>query len=590
MRTWKIVLNLFILMCIAAALINTEHFGDPAVASLFLFTGFASIATVITFAGQLFFPRIYAGSTPLYIKIFLLLVLYIFLHGLLSGYTGLTHYYWFAYGLFFCIVNFSVRLKVAENKTVSCSHPVAFLFLGVAVLALADSLLVFFQYGGLVKSLNGFFKASGSWENPNVTAMFLAVSLSAVVWLLKNTRRMGWKLLILVTFIVIIAAIGTLKCRSAYIFTFILLAAEALPVCKRIYQGQLKLSPGLVVAALLAIALTVAAGMISIEKKTSAVNRIGIWKTSVDMMFQKPLQGYGIDAFEKEYNLFAAEKKNPVNDYVGMVYNDFLELGIEGGMPAMLLWTAFLICVFYFYYRRKEWQFILPLLAGFVLMQVSNFVFQSLPVMALFIVYLAVGPYLVTRTGEPGASDSPVDKKKNIAFSMALVVAASVLAIITSKLAYGFYQTAQIKKKMLGAASIQAYKKLEKHVKDYAFFHESFGNAYLQENDIVNAQKQYLMALQYTSKENVLDNCGYCYQALGRYDSSEYYYTVLRNMAPHKFGPRFRLLKLFEQKGDTARLIQTATEITIMPVKVKGQQVEYIKRYAELILQLKNSK
>lgn len=589
MTIWKKLLYLFILLCIAVTLVNSEHFGNPIFAALFLFTGLVSITSFITFVGNLFFRQVYAYKMPFYTKVFLLLVLYVLLHGLFTNYIGLTHYFWFACGLFICMVNVTVRLPLAEDKYTSHNYAARFLFAGVSVLALAECVIVFLQLFGLLRSPNTYFEATGTCVNPNITAMFLAATLSATIWLIKNTWQKGWKSLLVVILLLTVAAIAILKCRSAYIFTFIFLLAEALPVCKKIYKKQLKPSIGLVALALITIALAIAAGMVFIEKKTSALNRIGIWKTSVDMIIKKPLQGYGFDAFEKEYNLFAAEKKNPVNDFVNMPYNDFLELGIEGGLPAMVIWIIFLISVFYFFYKKKALGFVLPLLLGFITIQLSNFIFQALPVMALLIVYFTTAPYLAKPTNESLAINKEKDKKKNIIISMVLILAASALAFFTIPAAYGFYQTNQIKQQTERTNAIQAYKRIERYAKGYAFYHTCLGNAYLQENDIMNAKKQYLLALQYNSEENVLDNCGYCYQVEGRYDSSEYYYTVLRNMAPHKFGPRFRLLKLFEQTGDTVRLLQTAKAIDSMPIKVSGQQVEYIKRYAQLLLQAKHT-
>jgi O-antigen polymerase len=590
MMTWKKILYLFILICIASTLINSFHFGKPVYTSFFLFAGLVSITAILAFAVQLLFPTRHTYRMPSYIKIFLLLVLYVFLHGFFSGYIGLTHYFWLASGIFICIASTAAGIGTGDNQATAQNNLTTFLFWGIAVLVLTECMLVFFQLAGLLNSVNIYFTASGSCMNPNVTAMFLSVSLSAIIWLIKNAQRKAWKLLAYINLLLTIVTIGLLKCRSAYMVTFILLTAEALPVISKIYRKQLKPGIGLLTVALIAIALAIGAGVVSVEKKTSAINRIGIWKTSVDMIAQKPLWGYGFDAFEKEYNLFSATKNNPINDFINMPYNDFFELAIEGGLPAMLLWVIFLASVFYFYYKRKQRGFMLPLLLGCIMIQVSNFIFQALPVMALLIVYLAVGPYLTADSDESEVVKEGADRKRSIVYATALILTASVLAFITFPLGYGFYQTNQIEKKLSGLTSIQAYKRIEKYAEGYAFYHTSLGNAYLQESDIENARKQYLLALRYNSEESVLDNCGYCYQMIGRYDSSEYYYTTLRNMTPHKFGPRFRLLKLFEQKGDTLKAMKIVKEIDSMPIKVNGQAVEYIKRYAQVVLQRKASK
>lgn len=76
-------------------------------------------------------------------------------------------------------------------------------------------------------------------------------------------------------------------------------------------------------------------------KEGSTNSRIQIWKNSLGLIYKKPITGYGFGEFEKEYNMYAAQKLSPVNDHVITAYNDIIELGVEGGLIAIILWLAF---------------------------------------------------------------------------------------------------------------------------------------------------------------------------------------------------------------------------------------------------------
>lgn len=85
--------------------------------------------------------------------------------------------------------------------------------IGVTVISTIEALYCFIQYSGFSKSQNNYFKVTGSWENPNVTAMFLALTVPFFLYLLKRKN----KKMILAGFVISISALLILKCRAAFI-------------------------------------------------------------------------------------------------------------------------------------------------------------------------------------------------------------------------------------------------------------------------------------------------------------------------------------------------------------------------------------
>ncbi|MGQ7385900.1 O-antigen ligase family protein, partial [Streptococcus suis] len=58
------------------------------------------------------------------------------------------------------------------------------------------------------------------------------------------------------------------------------------------------------------------------SKKDSTNSRVFIWQNSAQLIKVKPLFGYGVGSFEKEYSNFLITHSNPQNDHVNMAYND----------------------------------------------------------------------------------------------------------------------------------------------------------------------------------------------------------------------------------------------------------------------------
>jgi hypothetical protein len=106
----------------------------------------------------------------------------------------------------------------------------------------------------------------------------------------------------------------------------------------------------------------------------------------------------------------------------------------------------------------------------------------------------------------------------------------------------------------------------------------------MKEKKLRPALDEYLKALETRCDPELFLKSGFCYQAGLQYDSSEYYYTIVKKMQPHKLGPRFYLLKLYEQKKDSISAKNMAIEIVKLPVKVRNRKAVQIKKYAKTVL------
>jgi O-antigen polymerase len=587
----KNTINIILILPLAATLFNSEMLGPITLVALLLYTIFASIAAAVLFSSTLAGSQSYLYRPKPYASVLLALVLYIFVHGLLTSTVSIVHYYWLTNGLYFTSVNFWSCSKPingtgsAKTTLAPYTDKTIPLYMGISVLVLAESLLVILQYIHLLPSMNEFFPASGTWVNPNITAMFIALGIFAVLQVKGNVTSPLRKVLVRAVLFIALAAVLLLKCRSAYLAVVILLLAEYAPAVKKIRFNIRTMVSGLVV---LLLAGFVAAVFVS--KKKSAFNRVKIWENTFELASSGPPAGYGFGRFEKEYNVFAAQQMNKENDHINMPYNDFLELWTEGGIPAVVLWTAIILLTFRYFFilRHRRSQ---SVILAFIVIQMINFGFQAIPVTALFLFYMAMG-----ENAEQKAESKSLNEESNAGWSSnrtgySLTVFAAILLLVSLGLLYKavnltglLYRNEAARKAAQTQPVVGIYRQLASGLDGNNLFHENYGDALIQEKDFEAAKKQFLRALTGSSREGLFAKIGYCFQQMEKYDSSEYYYRILENMTPHKFNPKFWSLKLYEQKMDSVMLYRKAREIINMPVKVDGERVQFIKNYASQIL------
>jgi tetratricopeptide (TPR) repeat protein len=300
----------------------------------------------------------------------------------------------------------------------------------------------------------------------------------------------------------------------------------------------------------------------------------------MSLIAESPVTGHGFGLFEKSYNEHVAHAGLPSNGYIKMAYNDFIELSVEGGLIAAFLWLAFIFS--YFLYSRKNNYSLFPLIA-LVAIQLSNFVFQAVPVFALLIVYLALPtPYSALSTESSMIKKSRgllSSKVKPISISMAII--AFALLVHQVRFANAFYKTDKIEKQYTPTLSIPEYKKLEPALEGHAYLHEKLGDSYMKTKKIHKALNEFTTALGTMYTPELLVKSGFCYQLQNKYDSSLYYYRLAHNIEPFKFATQHLILRLYEQKKDTGNIIKTATTIVNMPVKVENPRAYQLKTYAQ---------
>jgi hypothetical protein len=553
----KYIKGLPIILIIGVSLLNNNLFGYPGLSAYFGFILLTCLLFLFA-AGRQKHIKI-----PLPYYIFFALAVYFFLQGAIHQNINMTCCYWVACGLFTLLL---LLYGFDAEDTFYFFKPISFL-------GAIEGLIVVCQWLGLSPSANAFFPCTGTWQNPNVTAAFLSFCTYAAIQV--NNARQNRKATDYFFIALIILAICLLQCRTAIIITTLFAADWALRN-KHIERILPTKFTRYLVGILFIVGLAAILAFACKEKSTSG--RLTVWRNTIRLVEQAPLAGFGSGMFAKEYNLFVSRNNLPSNDCVYMPYNDFLEIYIEGGFTALLLWCGFIISILYYRYRKG---YSLSPVIGFLILQGISFGFQAVPAFITFLV-LSFLPDGIANNRNCGRSTKEFSIQLTMPVRLVVLIGIILLSAYQLVYANGLYRIQQISTEK--ETSIEAYENINQLVYKNELYAGKYGWHLLQGKKYDLALLQYKTALQSCSNPNLWLQTGNCYACLKQYDSSEYYYRLAETLQPQRLMPKASLLGLYQECGDTLLARKKALEIVNMPIKVENEESLRIKAYANNFL------
>jgi O-antigen polymerase len=581
-------LALLLSVSLAATLPNSFAFGGPSLIAVFLSGCSVALFSLAVFAQSVFAKPSTPLALPAHIIVFIVLALYAWLHGLWLGHIGLPHYQLLIGGLLL------VSVHLWQSRVGAAGQ--VFIHWAIALLALLQVGVVLLQCMGILGVPGGLFLCTGTWGNPNVTALFLAFSLFSFLRL-RTAVDNGWRRIMLTVAMGLISlTLLPLQCRSAWLVALVLLVFGHWQRVVWYVRPRLAVGHGRLALLAWAFVLAVAGAALFGFKAASAKSRLFVWQTGLRVAMQKPLTGQGFGQFEKTYNAYLSVNLHPQNDYVTTPYNDYLLLLIEGGVPALLLWVLFVILASRTSVwgnrgrslRLKSWgNGVLPVLVAFTVIQWVNFGMAALPAWFLMLVYIGLHGHTaplhdgaaVEKPRLPSYAAQGV-KWRTMMYGMAGLFVAAGLLLGLLRLADALYANWQSGRAASGSDKVAALGPLRTRLEGYTAYHETMGDALREQQLYRPAIAEYQQALDGSHAPGLLAKCGYCYQILKDYDSSQHYYALAENIQPYKYRPRMAMLLLYEQMGDSARALTKAREILRMPVKLRNRETWNIKQYA----------
>lgn len=210
-------------------------------------------------------------------------------------------------------------------------------------------------------------QAVSTLGNRNFASEFVAMCLAVVI--ASARPRPGW--LTIATVLIGATYLGVNGSRSG------LLAVFAVGAAAIFARGSIAL-------AIIALCVSLAFGTLGGSNRgpvsatgpeTSTVSpstievRTEIWKAAGAMVLDAPIKGHGAGQFRFQYHRFRTDRERDLSSFgrkfatfVPNAHNDHIELAVEGGIPALVLWIMFLVAIWRRGWRARRLD-LLPLIA-----------------------------------------------------------------------------------------------------------------------------------------------------------------------------------------------------------------------------------
>ena len=247
---------------------------------------------------------------------------------------------------------------------------------------LVEALWGYGQFLGIWPSGNSRFAFTGSFYNPGPYCGFLsmAIAIALFEWKRLNDMRHWGHGLMGMLWVLMLILIPAGRSRAAWlslglVTVYYLYCHYRENSLKWLLHHRLATLAG-------CLAMVLILGGAYHLKKDSADGRLFIWKNALHAIAQSPWQGYGWDYVagvygEQQEAYFASgtgsDSEKRVADAPDTMFNEYLQVSMAWGLPAMALVILILAYTFYVGHHAKAWS----LCAGMI--SLASFAFFSYP-------------------------------------------------------------------------------------------------------------------------------------------------------------------------------------------------------------------
>lgn len=597
----ELILTPLLLLVIASTLINSDYFYSSTTIAYY---GFCITTLVFTITSHFYITKnkLITPKTP--ILVFGLWCLYALIH--YFTHTGTLVFTIYTVTLFLLLIQATALFNTPNFKF-------KLFFIGIAGIAIMESMYCIGQFLGWFKSQNKLFAVTGSWNNPNVTAIFLALIVPVFLYLLRGK----FKKIVLTGFFLLLISLLLLKCRTAIIGTalsFIVYYSLEYQFINWVKNKKNSTS----VKALLILGLLIIIPLSSQlynAKKASADGRKFIWKVSSIMVTEKPITGYGYGHFEKEYNLYqsnyikngkATTEELANAGPVIMPHNEIIQNAVEGGFIGLILILSFFGSLLFAVKQRKEKdsghpnpktensRFYLAYagIVAFVGMSMVNSTMQIVPTMCLLVIYAAI----VSSTLEPIKPPRFLSFIKRIkTFSIISKILIITISLYLLHLLFGIAMADRQNKKTKLLKETGQYEQtlrimpdLKPYLKEDSNYWENYGILYFKTQDFQKATICFKKAQTLSSLPEAYLGAGKSYEKLQQYPKAIQEYETLVFLYPSKFLYRMLLLDTYIKNKDAPKAITLAQEIILLQPKTPSEKVNQYKNRCRILLRKLN--
>lgn len=420
-------------------------------------------------------------------------------------------------------------LRLTTNRVVFA------ISLAILAFGLFESVLGWLQLVGLEPSRHLRYPATGTFYNPGPFCGFLAIVVPVAMAMVYNGSRRWIRRLAAVYLFASLTLMPALMGRTGWI------AAGVGCLTVAVGQGRLKrLSPRLMW--LCVVAIIVAVGVAIWLKPASALGRLLIWRNGASALAAAGLTGVGWDCVagalgDAQERFFAAHPDSVFISVAGSpsyAFNEFLQIGIAFGWPAMVGFVLLLVGGIILGWRSRRYG-IAGSIAAFAIVAFASYPFQFGEMVVLLAALLVASVASFDSSGP---------------WLRAALCAAIIIAAIPA------------------ANAVAAYRPL-------AQISFNRGKALRESGEFEQSTAELMQGMAYSSDPMFLNLIGRNFADTGDAANAELWLRRSINRLPGRLYPHYLLCKLYaaEQSADTARLRTALREALSLQPKIQSPAI-----------------
>jgi len=490
---------------------------------------------------------------------------------------------------------------------------------------LIESVIGLRQLYGFEASNHGIFRLTGTFFNPGPYAGYLCIVFPLALYqgllfynkasrsrilLLKSIqtwrknkksgyvrvlRFLGYNLygyLSIATIIATILVIPAAMSRASWIgllagsmFVLFFHYKDKPQIKAFMHQYQKKIVSTSIISVLILTGLLV--GMYFL-KKDSADGRAFIWKTSIQAISDHPL-GVGLGHFGKAYgeaqfNYFekglGTETEKHVADAPEYGFNEYLQIGIESGIIALVLFLLVIVLTLRNGLKRKNIGAIGSLIAllGFAMF---SYPFSILPILIVLIFLLAW-----CNTIHFAEKSYPISLRNLRISLVCLLLCAGCLVnrYPTYSAFRNWNQSRQYYNTNIYEDILPNYAKLYPYLNDQISFLFEYAKSLSKTGHYEKSNEVLSKAMQISCDPMLYNICGKNHQAMKEYSLAESAFKKAYHLVPNRIYPLYLLALFYEETGNREKAAQTAQSLLQQKAKIPSIAEKEMRKEMERII------
>lgn len=509
--------------------------------------------------------------------------------------------------LYFLTRRLLSRYPAAESLFVFC----------LIATALAECVLGLRQLYGYAPSNHGLFKLTGTFFNPGPYSGYIGMifplslhhvlQLSSKVAPLTTISGILQKPRVWVPFLLGVLSIFTVAAsllvlpaamsRAAWVGVvvgscFVLLMHEPVRIFFKRYIDTTRKK--VLIALLFMLFISVSCVGVYALKPDSVQGRLLLWKQAVHTMVEHPFgvglgkMGQALGATQAAYFAGDQATQTEINraDTPSFVFNEYLQIGVESGFLTVLLYLCMLSMSLRNAYKTKRYG-----ISGAILslscFALFSYPFNVLPFLIVLVFLLAISNTI--KEPQPVAGNCPIEiqgspfiVRRLYRFIPSLLTVSLIIWCLIDR--YPTYKAwrdwagcKQLMSLELHGLVVDEMLPLYAALNDQPEFLFDYARSLSLSGSYQESNRVLQRSMSFSGDPMLYNIYGKNCQALHRYDQAEVAFKQAYNRMPNRLYPLFLLTKMYAEKGETNKAIETATLLFNHSVIVPSKAIEEMK-------------